>query len=55
MRKVKLALVTGVLMAFTVLPLAPVPTPHACDPSSNNPCDIQPQEVPHFCKLSPTC
>lgn len=50
-RFVLLAAVTAVL---TISPLAAAAPAAAC-PDPNNPCDIQPTEVPGWCKLTPFC
>ena len=53
--KRKLAVIAGIVGVLSAFPVGGASHALACDPSNNNPCDIQPQEVPGWCKLTPFC
>ncbi|HEY7875346.1 MAG TPA: hypothetical protein VIG64_09510 [Actinomycetota bacterium] len=52
--KIRLAFVAAVVAALSLSPVGLVGMASAC-PDPNNPCDINPQEVPGWCKLTPFC
>jgi hypothetical protein len=52
--KIRLAFVAAVAAFLALSPVGPISSASAC-PDPDNPCDIQPYEVPGWCKLTPFC
>ena len=52
--KKRLAFIAAVVAVFSVSPVGLIATASAC-PDPDNPCDIQPYDVPGWCKLTPFC
>ena len=52
--KLKATLLAAGVAVLSVLPLGA--SASACDPEHNNPCDLQPYELPPIpCKIDPRC
>jgi hypothetical protein len=52
--KKRVALIAAFAAVLSLNVVGPISTASAC-PDPDNPCDIQPYEIPGWCKLTPFC